>query len=127
MKDRGFTIVEVVAALSIFLMLSVGLGASMVAGFKLSENTRERERAREAARAQVEIIHAWNDIATLKQTFNGTTFTQGLENGLQGAVGSITVDDSNPALLVVRVQVSWTSAAGTNTFELNSLIADTQP
>ncbi len=126
-RNAGFTLVELVAAVSIFLVLAAGLGASLLAGMQLKGETRERDIAREAARAQLETIRASISFANLTD-LDKATFTDGLDSPLlDGAVGTISVDDTNPELLVVRIHITWNGIHGSNSFELSTLIANTNP
>ena len=113
--ESGLTLVELVIALSIFIILAAGLSASMVAGLRLNSDTRSRDDAREAARSQMEIILAWNDYDTLAANYDGATFSH----------GTVGVDATNPDLLEIRLTVTWEASTGPLTFQLVTMIANT--
>ncbi len=115
--ESGLTLVELIVALSIFIILAAGLSASMVAGLRLNTDTRNRDNAREAARSQMEVILAWNDYDTIAANYDGMSFSH----------GTVSVDATNPDLLEVRLTVTWEASTGPETFQLLTMIANTNP
>jgi prepilin-type N-terminal cleavage/methylation domain-containing protein len=124
---RGFTLIELIAALSVFAVLLVGLAASIAATARGNSSIQEIDVAREAARGQMETILA-ADFATV-MAFDGTTFTAAPLTPQTGfaSVGTVSIDNTNPALLVVTVRVAWAGVLGDDQLELSTFLADTTP
>lgn len=129
-REAGFTLVELTASAGILLVVGAALTLSMVAGISLNNTVRERDQAREAGRDQMERVLSWQNFPTLASTFDGTTFpVDGLTGPDDGATppGLITVDASNPALLVIAVTVTWAQAGNSDFVQLHTMLAETNP
>ena len=125
-KLKGFTLVELVASMTILIMLSVGLSTFLVMSMRANASTRERDVAREAALSQMEILST-ADFGVLANA-DGQTFEVPELNSSTGQTpGLITVDATNPDLIRVDIRVAWSGIQGDQDFELSTLVADTAP
>jgi type II secretory pathway pseudopilin PulG len=79
-SDAGFGMIEVVAAVMIFMILSVGMAYSMVTATRLTGDTRGREVAAGLAAQEIDAVRAVRDPFKVfdqvtNQTVNGVTYT----------------------------------------------------
>lgn len=123
-RQGGFTLLEIAFAVAILLMLGASMTAFFAVSTRVQNSNRNREIARIAATSKLEEILAWPNPATIPATFSGTTFTAGPLQGPGGNLpGRVTVDATNPALLVVTVNVDWIDVPADDSFELSVMIA----
>ncbi|MFN0059684.1 MAG: hypothetical protein ACKVX7_14600 [Planctomycetota bacterium] len=126
-ESQGFTIIELVTALSILTVIVVGLAAGIASTMRANSSVQEMDIAREAVRAQLETIIA-SDYAAIP-AFDSATFTAAPLTPITGeaTVGSVSVDSTNPALLLITVIARWSGILGDNTVEMSTLLADSAP
>lgn len=127
-RVQGFTIIELVTALSILSVIVVGLAAGIASTMRGNSSIVEMDIAREAMRAQLETVIA-TDYAAIPATFDGATFTAPPLTPIVGepAFGAVSVDSTNPALLRITVTARWTGILGNNNLEMSTLLADSAP
>lgn len=131
-SNRGYTLIEVVIALSVFAVLSLNVSASVATAMQANARSRDRDSARTEAASKIEEIIAWPDFNTLLTEFNDDRFAVSrLETTSGGPPGLITVTRETPEMLRVNISVTWFDASlagagveGTQTFELNTKITD---
>lgn len=105
MKDKGFTLLELMIAVSVLIVAMAGLMAVFTHLISLNENSRKLTLAVEACQDKLEEMRNSN-FSTLFTTYNGTSFNP---NGFPAgeAKGIVSVNNTNPNLLQVFVSVSW--------------------
>ncbi len=112
----------------ILAVLALSLAASVTTSMRSGIATSELDVAREIARGQMEQIIA-TEHDTVSATWNGSTFAVGNLPPVPPAAlpGSVVIDSTNPALLIVRVTVDWVGTYGNDSLELTTLIANVAP
>ncbi len=128
MRREGFTLLEIAFSVALLVVLA----SSVIAFFGLSENMQSTSRAREIARvaavSKMEEIMAWLDYDTLAAAFADTSFTAWpLIGPGEGAPGSVSVDSTNPDLLLVTITVDWEGSVGDDGLEVSTTIANPTP
>lgn len=133
-SERGFTILEVVIALSIICFALFAVVSMILHTTTANQTLREQELARESATAKLEEIKARAadpnafTPATAQYLFdlyNGAAFdVAGLSDptnapGLQS--GRVVVDNSNPNLFDVKVTIRWKGRQGSRSYTVGSL------
>ena len=113
-RTAGFTLVEISISILILTVLAVSVLGSYGVALKSQSSTRDREVAVQAARTQMEQILAWPDFTTLVAAFNNSPFAAGTLEGTSDPpnAGIVTVDGTNPDLLLIRATVTWISPRG---------------
>lgn len=120
----GFTLIEIAFAVAILMMLGASMTAFFAVSTRVQNSNRNREIARMSATSKMEEVLAWPNAATLVATFSGTQFAAGPLQGPGGAPpGTVTIDDTNPGLLVATVNIVWIDSPANDSFELSALIA----
>ncbi len=129
----GYTLVEVVIAMSVFAVLALSVSASIASAMQAATRSDDRDRARMEATSHMEEVIAHPDFGTLMSTFNGDTFdVPGLTPpASQEKCGAVTVTSVTADSVRVDVVVTWHDASldsadvpGVLTVELNTVIAD---
>jgi prepilin-type N-terminal cleavage/methylation domain-containing protein len=108
----GFTLVELIICAGIFAVVAAGLLQIFVYSLWESESAGRFTTALSAAYAKFEEVRA-TDFSNVTMNYTaggipGDTFTVPAINGR----GVVTIDASNPELLVVRTVVCWQDRAG---------------
>lgn len=109
--------------LSIALM---GLISAILYIHRLDQAARENSLALSGAVEKMEeILAAEHD--EIFETYDGQAFSVvGLSeqpDDPDGEVGLVSIDNTDPDLLIVEVEVDWFGVTGRNSVELNSLLA----
>lgn len=109
----GFTLVEVMIAVTILAVASGGLIAAFTGCFTVNEGARNSTIAINGAQKKMEEIRNY-DFDDIYSDYNGATFeVAGLhEEGSENKEGSIVVDNTNSNLLKVTVTVCWKQKDG---------------
>lgn len=104
---KGFTLVELMIAATIFLLTFVGVLVSYLTCLDLAELSKNTSVAVHASKAKLETVKntTFNQIKT---TYNNISFTAAGINGR----GVSYVDDTNPSLLKVTVSFCWKQPNG---------------
>jgi prepilin-type N-terminal cleavage/methylation domain-containing protein len=131
-SNGGYTLIEVVIALSVFAVLALSMSASVATAMQANSRARDRDNSRSEAASKIEEIIAWPDFNTLLTEFNGDAFSvPGLETTSGALPGLITVTQETPEMLRIDVSVTWFDASlvgikadGTQSFEVNTRITD---
>jgi prepilin-type N-terminal cleavage/methylation domain-containing protein len=115
-KRSGFSLIEVIFAISVIAIAVIGILSVMLVSVRLQEAARETDLASNSAREQIERIRGTN-FATIQATFGGTNFTvpglpdaAGNSNGVNQ--GAVTITPLAGDLLDIQVTVTWRSATG---------------
>jgi len=122
-REQGFSVIEVVMAMSLLMVILAGLGLEMGSALTLTRNNRNRSIAANLASGEMDLVRS-SDFTTLPTgrttstaTVDATTYTiardsewvaQNSTTGPCDGSGS-----TKPALLRVTVAVSWPDMAGT--------------
>lgn len=137
--QSGFSLLEVMFALPIFLVAVLGVAASSATFANIRRFNEEKQIAIVAARQQLDAIRgtAFNQIIA---TFNDLNFQVNLNgdaaNDLRpqqgdgdGNVGRVVVTQAGPAgnagsLLQVEVTIAWRGVLGNRQYQIGTLIAN---
>lgn len=106
-RRKAFTLVETLVATGVFLIATIGIMYSYLKCLELTEIGRNASIAVQAVKNEMEDIKNSN-FTTLYATYNNATFTAAGINGK----GVVYVDNSNPALLQVKVVFCWQQQNG---------------
>jgi prepilin-type N-terminal cleavage/methylation domain-containing protein len=108
--NKGFSLMELIIAMSIMAIALLGLLATYISCFELAEIARNTTYALNSAQRMMEEIrdHNFSDIFN---DYNNTTFTvDGIPSG--DSNGLVEVDNTNPDLLTVTITVCWRQKSG---------------
>ena len=113
-RTRGFTPIEVATTITVLVIGFVALAGVMVPISQQSEQVAAKSEVTRQARSVLEQIKglAPENVAS---TYNGATyFVQGITGtNNDGSALTVTVDSTNPKLVVVTVTGSWVDPGGT--------------
>jgi len=105
MKNKGFTLLELMIAAGVLIVALSGLLAVFTHLLSLNENSRKLTLGVAACQDKLEQIRN-SDFSTAYATYNGTSFNPaGFTAG--EAKGAVSINNSNPDLLQIFVSVSW--------------------
>jgi len=114
---KGFTLLELMMASAVLIVAMAGLLGTYMLCFNIIETSKNLTLATNAIQQEIEVIrdYPFSNIANLVTAspsgFKGATFTvPGFAAG--SAIGSVSVNDSNPDLLKITVSVSWRQKSG---------------
>ena len=127
MNREGFTLLEVVASISILTILSLSVGISVTTAMQADRRAADRDEARSAAGSRLEEVAAWPDFATLISTFDSQTFAvDDLAQADGTDPGRITVYQIAPETLRAEVRVTWRdeSLATDLNYEISTIITN---
>lgn len=133
-NEDGFTIIEVMVAMTIFAVIAAGIAAGITASLVLSKDTRAREVASTVAMADIDNLR---DLPSIFDIKSGTTtpkvgnlsFTLTRKVSWTRSAGSATAcgtGDGTLSYKAVTVTVSWKtsgSASGSQQVTMSSAIA----
>ena len=134
-NERGLSLVEVVSAMAVMSLASLGVTTSLLTTAGVDEALRERTTALRAATSQMEAIMAFdygndlNNLAThIRLPATQAFDIEGLDSpkrstltaealvlnpvGQPAKQGFISVDTTDPFKLEITVNVDWTSRSG---------------
>jgi type II secretory pathway pseudopilin PulG len=79
-REAGFTIIEVIVSMMIFMIIAVGVAASLTSSLVLTKDSRSREVAANLAAQDIDVARSINDVMTIvpKSTdivVDGLTYT----------------------------------------------------
>lgn len=120
-NQEGFTIVELLATILVFGVVSVGLATLFYNLQYTQRQTTYLDAATRAAQREVEVLrnNSYNSLA-VGQNIN---FTSDLPNTLpKNKSGTVAVSEPSPGIKRVDVVVSYTDGGKTQTVNLSSLI-----
>jgi len=103
----GFSLIELLIAVGIFLLAFVGILVSYLTCLELAQLSKNTSIAVHAVKARLETIENTAFDQT-KATYNNITFTTA---GLTG-MGVSYVDDTNPRLLKITIPFCWKQPSG---------------
>lgn len=120
-RDAGFTIAEVLVAMMVFAIISVGVAAGIVNSLVLTNDSKARTVATHLANRAMDLERGKSDIFTIvsktsKQTVGGIEYTVAVTAAwadAAGAIGNCGLSGSTTTIAnkSVDVQVSWTSSS----------------
>ena len=125
-RIQGITLVEVAISGFILAMLSGALAITLGSSLRRNAAVAAADQAREEARAKLEEIVTWPAHDQIPAQFHGTTFPVGaLENpsGPGDEPGTVTIDASNPGLLLATVRVDWVGTLGEENLEFRTFLS----
>ena len=101
--ERGFTLVEVMLAVTIAAVALCGILATYAACFTLIRTSKNASIATSAAQGLLDEIRN-TSFPLITSTYDGMNF---IVNNMPSNMGVVYVDDSNPELLKVTISVCW--------------------
>lgn len=121
--EGGFTLVEVVVALATLSFAVVALAGVLVSVAKARAEVTARYQVLCSAQVIMETIEGAPP-GTLVDTFDTATFfVDGVDGGNDdGSVFTVTVDDTDPSLIVVQIAGSWNVSGSPQGLRLNASI-----
>ncbi len=102
-SSKGFTLPEVLVAALVTIIAFVGILFTYARFIELDEIARNTSIVLQAAQNKVESIKN-TAYAQIVATFDNQTFTVA---GITNTGGVVTIDDTNPKLMIVTVTVCW--------------------
>ena len=118
---RGFTFIEILAAIFVMAMMIAAFAAIMHTSF-LTREAKQQELALRVAAHKLESLRA-SGYASLT---SGGSFSDAFMAGLNSATGTLTISSYNATTKQVAVTVSWKrQQGGTSTVSLSTLITQT--
>jgi len=121
LPEKGFTLMEVMLAVAITAIALCGILATYMACFTMIKTSKNASIATSAAQGLMDEIRN-APFPLIKSTYNGAAFTP-VSNLPQNNV-AVDVDDSDPELLKVTVNISWREGNIIIPVELTTLIVD---
>ncbi|MCM8812980.1 MAG: prepilin-type N-terminal cleavage/methylation domain-containing protein [Candidatus Omnitrophica bacterium] len=116
--SRGFTLVEILAAILVISVALVAVAGSLSLGNALLSNARQIFAAESAAQDQMELIRSMGFAAIVSTYAPNAAFATPGFAPLTDAVGTVAVDyplgaaAPNNRLIRVTVTVAWTASGG---------------
>jgi prepilin-type N-terminal cleavage/methylation domain-containing protein len=125
--EGGFTLLEVVVAVSILSIALMGIMALYVHTIALSEVNRETQIATFAAQSKLDEIRAMN-FNNILTTYPPGASTYFAVSGLRAFApdpqpGSVTTDNTNANLINVQVRVRWQGVRGEGTVTFTTMVS----
>ncbi len=120
--ERGFTLLELVVAIGVFALLASALFAGIASALNLNRNNRNRSISANLASQEMDKIRSTAftslplGLTSTTQTVDGVPYTVQRETewtSTSASTGPCDAAGGTPALLRVRVSVSWTNMTGT--------------
>lgn len=121
--DEGFTLVEVIAAMTVFILISTGAIAVLIGSLRIVRENADRATASSVARSHVEDLRALGadalkpGLTTTTQTVGGVTFTvatsaQWVALDQTGSACDVAIDPDVVAFMRVHVDVTGGQLSG---------------
>ncbi len=127
-SEAGLTLLELVVALSVFVVMVLGVAATIDSGLNLTRNNRQRSVAANLASQEMDTVRQTDFTAltarTVTEVVDGSTYTINRsltwvsKSATSGPCNGVT---SDPQMLRVRVTVTWATMHG-----LEPVRSDTQ-
>ncbi|MCU1458718.1 MAG: hypothetical protein JWL73_2810 [Actinomycetia bacterium] len=120
--ERGFTLLELVVAIGVFALLASALFAGIASALNLNRNNRNRSISANLASQEMDKIRSTPftslplGLTSSTQTVDGVPYTVQRETewtSTSASTGPCDAAGGSPALLRVRVSVTWTDMTGT--------------
>lgn len=112
---RGMTMIELIGAIAIFTVVSIGVNQMYIRGFSA---TKEARQELSAARLLANELEAWRIVATkglrpaAAQPLRSLNTEDRLLENLKGTVDVAAVPDVAPGLFELVVRLDWTGPGG---------------
>lgn len=123
---RGSSLLEVLVSSSILAVALLGTLSAVLSIHRLDRASRENDLATQGASEVMEEILS-SDPATLAEAHDGRSFDivglSGPDSDPDRPVGRVTVDESDPRLVEVVVEVEWRGAAGGRIVRFDTLVS----
>jgi type II secretion system protein I len=120
--EEGFTLLEVVIALSVLVIAIMGVVAAVVTSLKAGSVARERTVALAAAQQELEELIAASEVEILN-AHNDPFTVDGLTQRPDGTpLGQITIDSTEAPLYKIEVMVRWVGAYGNEQLSLDTTV-----
>ena len=122
-SEGGFSLVEIIVALATLSFAAVALAGVLVSVARARAEVIMRYEVLCQAQAIMEAVQGAPP-GTLVDTFDKATFfVDGVDGGNEdGSVFTVTVDDSDPSLIVVQIAGSWDASGAPQGLSLNASI-----
>ncbi|MFN8035961.1 MAG: type II secretion system protein [Acidimicrobiia bacterium] len=120
--EAGFTILELVLAISVFAVFAIGFVETVKTGIGLARSNRDRDVAANLASQEMDLVRSSSftslplGLVQTPQTVGGVHYTVNRESEWVASNASAGACDSagqTPALLRVHISVTWTAMEGT--------------
>mgnify|MGYP001581143603 CR=1 FL=1 len=125
-RRAGFTLLEVLIASIVLAIALMGLLSAILYIHTLNQGSRENELALRGASEKMEEVMS-QDLDTVVADYDLFAFdVEGLseqQNDPDARVGLVDIDDTNPDLLQVHIEVLWRGRTGNNAVRLDSMMA----
>jgi len=131
--EDGFTIIEVMVAMTVFAMIAAGVAAGIVSSVYLTQDNRSREAALNLASQEVDLVRSAKDIFTVTNTSTvqvvaGQDYSVRRTTNWITSTGTDTVCGAGDGTLSykrVNVDVSWTNGTSSSprSVTMDTLIA----
>ena len=108
LSNQGFTLAELMVAAMVTVIAFMGILYTYARYLELDELSRNTAIALQASQNKIEAIK--NTLyANIYATFNNQTFTA---SGITNGKGSVTIDNTNPKLMLITVTFCWKQTNG---------------
>ena len=125
-RRAGFTLLEVLIASIVLAIALMGLLSAILYIHTLNQGSRENGLALRGASEKMEEVMS-QDLDTVVADYDLFAFdVEGLseqQNDPDARVGLVDIDDTNPDLLQVHIEVLWRGRTGNNAVRLDSMMA----
>lgn len=125
-RRSGFTLLEVLIASIVLSIALMGLISAIFYIHAINQGARENEIALRKATEMMEEVLS-QDIDTVTADYDQLAFdVEGLSEQStdpDARVGLVDIDDTNPDLVLVHIEVLWRGRTGNNAVRLDSLMA----
>lgn len=128
--EAGLSLLELIVAMSVFALVVLAVSASIDSGLTLTRNNRQRSVAANLASQEMDTVRssAFTTLTarTVTQVVDGSTYTTVRELtwvSKSATNGPCDGSNSTPALLRVRVTVTWANMRGVEPIVTDTLLA----
>ncbi|MBI4616580.1 MAG: prepilin-type N-terminal cleavage/methylation domain-containing protein [Planctomycetes bacterium] len=123
----GFSMIELIMASIVLAIALMGTLSAIFAIHRMDQAARENELATQGATEMMEEVFSSN-LSSVFSTYNNYPFdVKGLseqEADPDNRVGLVTVDNTNPSLISVSIEVAWRGVSGNRRIQFDSKMAD---